>query len=150
MKKTIIAIIASILFSFSAKADYQDDCINKYRNSIGVDPFVFCPLDESKKLMLDVDKYYMELSELEMLKSWNNGNKMTSGNFKDLKEAWTLYRNKMCSLVATFWGTIEPDDGSLEKQQAECLLREVKVHHAYLKNMIDNKNSSPYTDAHAH
>ncbi len=149
MKKATLILFAILTFAVSAKADYQDDCINKYRNSIGIDPFTFCPLDESKKLMSEIDGYYKELADVKFLEKWNNGNKMAKGNLKDLRSSWITYRNKMCSLVGTFWSTVESDDGTLEKQQASCLLHEVKTHHAYLRNMVKNKNSTPYMDSDA-
>lgn len=139
MKKTLALLaLGGAIFSTSTvyAADRSElyDCLNNANNQDAV--LAKCYLEQAKKDMVKVNQYYKELSENPQLTKWNNGNKMFNGNFRDLLEAWTNYRNRYCSLEAQI--NADYSGGDVYYNQAKCLMEQTLLHSQNMLGLVQS------------
>lgn len=137
MRLGFFVLLFSLFLTSFAKADALDDCINKNANKSDVNVFVFCPVEESKKMMKNIEFYLEELVKLPNIEKWNNGNGMFNGNMKTMLDSWIVYRNKRCSLAAAYGSLPAGEDPQIV--QAKCLYKVIKDLEWEMKDMYDNR-----------
>ncbi len=81
--------------------------------------YIACLNAEIKRQHKDIEKFYRIFLEDERFQTWNGGNTLSQGNFKDMNEALVAYRDRLCSLSALGMMSLY---GNIEWGKKECIL----------------------------
>ncbi len=128
MKKILTSLTIGTMMiisntSFAQSNDYHK-CIN---SSNGLDDgYAKCYLEEAKRDVARIDDVYQKLSSNPKFSTWNNGNGMFKGNFKNMLDTWINFRNSYCSLYAEIYSAY--DGSSTSFHQADCIMKMTKRH----------------------
>ena len=146
MKKFLTASIATACIlgaslAHAQSADYYT-CVNSSNKQD--DGYAKCYLEEAKRDVGKIDTYYQKLSSNPKFNSWNNGNGMFKGNFKDMLDTWISFRNRYCSLYAQTYS--EYDGSSVSFHKAECIMQLTKRHAEDMENLWQTSVSKIYTE----
>lgn len=101
-KIAILSLSLGILGATSANAGPYEDCLKDASDRLQSTDFEvsLCARAESARLLKEVQKVYTKIADDTFYKSWNKGNGMYKGNVRDTYNAWLVYRNKYCDLLA--------------------------------------------------
>ena len=146
MKKILSAVLMSayVLGASGANAQSTDyySCINASNKQD--DDYVKCYLEEAKRDVAKTDTYYQKMSSNTKFSTWNNGNGMFKGNFKDMLDTWINFRNRYCSLFAQTYS--EYDGSSVAYHQAECIMQLTKRHAEDMEGLWQTSVSKIYNE----
>ncbi len=146
MKNILSAVLMSGLLLGAAGANAQStdyyNCVNASNKQD--DGYAKCYLEEAKRDVAKIDSYYQKLSSNPKFSTWNNGNGMFKGNFKNMLDTWISFRNRYCSLYAQTYS--EYDGSSISFHQADCIMKLTKRHAEDMENLWQTSVSKIYNE----
>ncbi len=141
MIKKIFTLLALVTAATAAHATPEYDAC--YQKAADDNAVALCMKAENTRLLKEVQQIYLNLSKLEDIKKWNNGNGLLSGNLKDMYNSWLAYRNRYCSLYVV---ASKNTFGSSSFDRERCLLSFTNEHLELIKTIIVNANSGGEED----
>ena len=134
MKKWGLLTAALLLMgTANARADVYTDCVDKASND---EVIIACMLNGAEDIYKVIERKYEELANLDYFKGWNQGAGMFNGNFKNLLEEWTKYRDDYCSLYG--YSSTQGEGTLVRMENAECVLELTKRQNKDITVILNN------------
>lgn len=102
-KAVVLGLTLSFLGMTAVKASEYDDCLkdfNSQKKEIGDFEYAICMKQEAARILKKIQKKYTLLANDSFYTKWNGGNGMFKGRIRDTYNAWLVYRNNYCDLLA--------------------------------------------------
>lgn len=108
------AIISGFLLSFTASAqqkkteevnfadDYSPAFLTCQKNNVDNDPKIsaICFSTELRRMDTGIEKMFTHMLKTDRISTWNNGNGVFRGSFKDMIDQWKNFRHSYCQLYS--------------------------------------------------
>ncbi len=125
-----------------AKSNPFDECVRSMEKvgPVGDAEYAICMKKESARLLSEVQKVYTEIANDKYYASWNNGNGMFKGRVRDTYNAWLVYRNSYCDLLAE---ASKESGGSEDYNREQCRMDMTKRQLEEIQNVIHARQNDP-------
>lgn len=121
-KIAILSLSLGILGATSANAGQFEDCLKDASDRQQSTDFEvsLCMKAETARLLKEVQQVYNKVANDTFFAAWNKGNGMYKGNVRDTYNAWLVYRNNFCDLIAV---ASKNAGGTEESNREDCRLK---------------------------
>ncbi len=119
-----------------------DDCVRGMEKvgPVGDYEYAVCMKKESARLLTEIQKLYTEIANDTHYSKWNNGKGMFKGRVRDTYNAWLVYRNNYCDLLAE---AAKNSGGSEDYNREQCRMELSQQQLKEIQNVISAQKNDP-------